>query len=76
MRGHGIFPAYLGQNRLEIQVTMNSAVYPSANGTDSVPSISGKCSMMYRECQMSQADKLAFGDARGKYSVITRDSPS
>ena len=72
MRGHGIFPAYLGQNRLEIQVTMNSAVYPSANGTDSVPSISGKCSMMYRECQMTPSDKLAFGDARGKYSVITR----
>ena len=28
--------------------------------------------MMYRECQMSPSNKLAFGDARGKYSVITR----
>jgi len=71
-RGHGIFPSYLGQNRLEIQLTMRGATYPLANGTDSVPSISGKCSMMYRECQMTSANKLAFGDARGKYSVITR----
>ncbi len=71
-RGHGIFPAYLGQNRLEIQFTMNTAVYASANGTDAVPSISGKCSMMYRECKMTPQNQLAFGDARGKYSVITR----
>ncbi len=71
-RGHGIFPAYLGQNRLELQLTMNASTYALANGTDVIPSISGKCSMMYRECQMSASNKLAFGDARGKYSVITR----
>jgi hypothetical protein len=72
LRGHGIFPSYLGQNRLEIQFTMKANTYQSANGTDAVPSISGKCSMMYRECQMTPSNKLAFGDARGKYSVITR----
>ncbi len=72
LRGHGIFPSYLGQNRLEIQFTMKANTYQSANGTDAVPTISGKCSMMYRECQMTPSNKLAFGDARGKYSVITR----
>ncbi len=72
LQGQGIFPSYLGQNRLEIQITLNGATYASANGTDSVPTISGKCSMMYRCCQMTPANSLAFGDARGKYSVITR----
>ena len=51
LRGHGIFPSYLGQNRLEIQFTMKANTFQSANGTDTVPTISGKCSMMYRECQ-------------------------
>ena len=72
LRGHGIFPSYLGQNRLEIQITMNAATFPVANGTDAIGSISGSCSMMYRECQMTPSNKLSFGDARGKYSVITR----
>ena len=71
-RGHGILPAYLGQNRLEIQFTMQPNTFQTENGTDVCPSISGKCSLMYRECQMSPANKLAFGDARGQYSVITR----
>ena len=72
LRGHGVFPSFLGQNRLEIQFTMNPNTFQCENGTDTVPSISGKCSMMYREAQMTPANKLAFGDARGKYSVITR----
>ncbi len=72
LRGHGVFPSFLGQNRLEIQFTMNPNTYQSENGTDVIPSISGKCSMMYREAQMTPSNKLAFGDARGKYSVITR----
>ena len=72
LRGHGIWPAYLGQNRLEIQLTMNTADFPMADVSATVPSISGKCSIMYRECKMSPADTLAFGDARGKYSVISK----
>ena len=72
LQGQGVFPSYLGSNRLEIQVSLHPAVNASANGTDAVPSISGKCSMMYRCCQMTPANALSFGDARGKYSVITR----
>lgn len=71
-QGHGIWPAHLGANRLELQVTMRSSVFPSANGTDVVPSISGKCSMLYRECKMTPSNMLAFSDARGSYSVINR----
>ena len=72
LRGHGVWPAYLGQNRLEIQLTMNTGAFPMADTTAAVPSISGKCSIMYRECTMTPANLLAFGDARGKYSVINR----
>jgi len=72
LRGHGVWPAYLGQNRLEIQLTMNTADFPMADTSAVVPTISGKCSIMYRECTMTPGNLLAFGDARGKYSVINR----
>ena len=39
LRGHGVFPSYLGQNRLEVQFTMKPNTYQSENGTDTVPSI-------------------------------------
>ncbi len=71
-RGHGVWPAYLGSNRLEMQITMRSDVYPSADGTSQVPSLSGKCSMLYRECRMTPSNILSFSDARGSYSVINR----
>ena len=70
-RGHGVLPCFLGQNRLEIQITMNhSKNLLAAVGT--VPTISGKCSFMYHEVKMTPANLLSFSDARGKYSIVTR----
>ena len=60
LRGHGVWPAYLGQNRLEIQLTMNTGDFPMADTSAAVPSISGKCSIMYRECTMTPANLLCF----------------
>ena len=71
-RGHGVFPCYLGQNRLEVQITMNAAKYMGVDASVAPGSISNKCSLMYNECKMTQADTLGFSDHRGKYSLINR----
>lgn len=71
-RGHGVFPCYLGTNRLEIQITMNAANYVSADTSVDAASISGLCSMMYNEVKMTGPDLLNFSDHRGKYSIINR----
>ena len=71
-RGHGVFPCYLGQNRLEIQLTLNAAKYLGVDASVVPTTISTKCSLMYQEVKMTQADTLGFSDHRGKYSLINR----
>ena len=71
-RGHGVFPCYLGTNRLEIQLTMNAANYVSADTSVDCPTISGSCSIMYNEVKMTGPDLMNFSDHRGKYSIINR----
>ena len=71
-RGHGVLPCYLGQNRLEIQITLNESKYMLTDTTSTVPTISNQCSLMYHEVKMTPANLLSFSDARGKYSVVTR----
>ena len=55
-----MFPCYLGQNRLEIQLTLNAATYMGVDASVSPASISTKCSLMYHEVKMTQADTLGF----------------
>ena len=71
-RGHGCWPCYTGSNRLEIQITMGSAV-EQCKQSDVVPaSISGNCNMLIHQIDMSTDDTLRYSDVRGAYSVITR----
>lgn len=72
IRGHGVFPCYLGTNRLEIQITMNAAKYMTADASVVPGSISGLCSLMYNEVKMTGPDLMNFSDHRGKYSIINR----
>ena len=72
LRGHGVFPCYLGTNRLEIQITMNDAKYMSADPSVVPDTISNRCSLMYNEVKMTGPDLLNFSDHRGKYSIINR----
>ena len=72
LRGHGVFPCYLGTNRLEIQISLNEAKFMSADASVVPGSISTKCSIMYREVKMTGPDLLNFSDHRGKYSIISR----
>ena len=72
LRGHGVFPCYLGTNRLEIQITMNEAKYMGVDASVFPGSISGQCSLMYNEVKMTGPDLMNFSDHRGKYSIINR----
>ena len=70
-RGSGIWPCFTAQNRLEIQITMNSSKYVSL-GSNVPVSIGGKCSIMMHQVDMAAADVLRYSDLRGTYSLINR----
>ena len=71
-RGHGVFPAQLGSEKLELQFTLNSNLYPSADASQAVPSIDGLCTLMYHEVQMTGHNAKQYKDLRGGYSITTR----
>ena len=73
-RGHGVFPAFLGNNRLECQFTLNgpgSLVTASADAP-AVDSIQNQCSVMVHQVELNARDIENYSDSRGTYSVITR----
>ena len=71
-RGHGIFPAYLGQTRLEIQISMNAANFVSSATGEAPASISNECSILYHTAEMSPQNVLRYSDLRGSYAIINR----
>lgn len=71
-RGHGIFPCFLGQNRAEIQITMNAANYVSSAAGQQPGSVAGACSLVYHQVEMTSNNILRYSDLRGAYSVIGR----
>ena len=71
-RGFGVFPCFLGQNRLELQITMNTAAFVSSDKTAVPASIAGACSLMYHQVEMTPDNLLKYSDLRGNYSIINR----
>ena len=73
-RGHGVFPAYLGNNRLEIQFTLASGSHlvPDQATAPSNDSIQNQCSVMIHQVEMQPRDIERYSDSRGAYSVMTR----
>ena len=71
-RGHGVLPCFLGNQQLELQVTLNAPEFAAAVPGSPPGSISGRCTMMYHEVQMRQKDLEAYSDLRGKYNIVTR----
>ena len=53
-RGHGIFPCFLGQNRAEVQITLNPAKFLSADAANEPPSIAGACALVYHQVEMNK----------------------
>ena len=70
--GHGIFPCFLGQSRLELQLTMNAGTFPAADPSKPATSISNRCSLMYHQCEMTEAARGSYSDLRGLYSIVNR----
>ena len=71
-RGHGVFPCYLGTNRLEIQFKLNPANHTVVNGATSPASISNKCSISIHQVEVEPRNLQRYSDSRGTYSVMTR----
>ena len=71
-RGGGVFPAYTGANRVEIQVTLNSAQHCTADPANPPASIAGAVSILYNEIQVAENLFATYSDSRGVYSQMTR----
>ncbi len=71
-RGRGIWPCLTGNNRLEIQITMNANTHVCQDASNLPASISGACSMLFHQVDMTSEDVLKYSDARGAYSIISR----
>ena len=71
-RGHGIFPAVMENNRLEIQLVMNDANFLTSDNSINVPTVKGKCSYMFHEVQTSADKQAILQDKRGLYSIVNR----
>jgi hypothetical protein len=71
-RGHGVFPCYLGTNRLEIQFKMNPATHTVVNGATAPGSIANRCSISVHQVEVEPRNLQRYSDSRGTYSVMTR----
>lgn len=71
-QGHGVFPAYLGNTRLEFQFTTNEAKYLANDASVPPGSIAGACTLMYHEVILTSFNTKQFQDKRGNYSIINR----
>lgn len=71
-KGHGIFPCFLGQSRLELQFTLNPATFVAADAANPPGSIAGACSLMYHQVEMNESARKSYSDLRGAYSIINR----
>jgi len=69
---HGIFPCFLGQSRLELQLTMNPATFVAADAANAPGSIAGACSLMYHQVELAENKRGSYADLRGNYSIINR----
>lgn len=72
---HGVFP--LRGAKVELQITMSSAGRPSTNkSANPAGSISGLCSILLHEVQMSEPNVDAYSNMAGRYSIVsTRRTP-
>ena len=71
-RGFGVFPCFLGSNRLEIQINLNEAVYVAADASAVPANILGKCSLLYHQVELTPNNTLKYSDLRGNYSIVNR----
>ena len=71
--GHGVFGTYTGNQRIEFEITMKSALAPGrAAGTNDPTSIAGACQIMYHVVDVPSALRKKYEDLRGFFNVVMR----
>lgn len=71
-RGSGAFPSYLGQNRLECQLTFATAAEQVKTGADSPGSIANALKILVHQIEMTPDAITRYSDARGNYSIVNK----
>jgi len=71
--GHGVFGAYTGGQKIELEITLNDKLTPGKTaGTDDPTTIAGACRVMYHCVQVPNPLRKKYEDLRGFFNVVTR----
>ena len=73
--GHGVFGTSTGNQRIELEVTLNTANFAciqGASGADLAASVAGSCSLMFHTVDVPRGLREKYEDVRGAYSVVCR----
>ena len=71
--GHGVFGCYVGNQKIEMELTLNSALFPGkTQGTDDPTTIAGNCTIMFHCVDVPQALRKKYEDLRGFFNVVVR----
>ena len=71
--GHGVFGAYTGGQKIQLEITLNDALTPGRlSGTDNPTSIATACRIMYHCVQVPNPLRKKYEDLRGFFNVATR----
>ena len=71
--GHGVFGTYTGNQRIELELTLNSNLHAGkASGVGDPPSIAGYCKIMFHTVEVPNAMRKTYEDLRGFFNVVVR----
>ena len=71
--GHGVFGCYVGNQKIEMEITLNSNLFPGQTAGDSDPaSIASACSIMFHIVDLPNSLRKRYEDLRGGYNVVVR----
>ena len=70
--GHGVFGCFVGNQKIELQLTLNSSAHAAKDANALPGSIAGQCSLMFHTVEVPNALRRKYEDLRGFYNTITR----
>ena len=71
--GHGVFGAYTGNNKIELEITLNANVFAGrAAGENDPTSIAGACRIAYHCVDVPNTLRKKYEDLRGFFNIVTR----
>jgi hypothetical protein len=71
--GHGVFGCFTGQQKIELEITLNSNLFAGLqSGTDDPPSIANQCTIMFHTVEVPNSLRKKYEDLRGGYNCVIR----